>query len=106
MYNLLTFITKPNYTCMLNTVIFDMDGLLIDSEPYWQEAGTETLNRFNVRLTDAQYHISTGLRTSEWIEYWFRHFKVDMSNAAMAEELIIQKAIEKIAAKAQPFTGV
>ena len=31
----------------LNTVIFDMDGLLIDSEPCWQQAGMETLREFN-----------------------------------------------------------
>ena len=56
---------------MLNTVIFDMDGLLIDSEPLWEESGRETLQRFNVKLSTEQYHISTGLRTSEWIQHWF-----------------------------------
>ncbi len=45
----------------LNTVIFDMDGLLIDSEPYWQKAGMETLREFNVSLSPIQYHHTTGL---------------------------------------------
>ena len=44
--------------------IFDMDGLLIDSEPLWQEAGIETLSGFGIRLTLEQYHTSTGLRNS------------------------------------------
>lgn len=91
---------------MLNTVIFDMDGLLIDSEPLWQEAGKETLDRYKVHLTSEQYHTSTGLRTAEWVAYWFRHFKIDMTHAPQAEEMIIQKAIEKIGAKGQPFAGV
>lgn len=91
---------------MLNTVIFDMDGLLIDSEPLWQEAGNETLKRFNISLTATQYHISTGLRSSEWIEHWFRHFNISMEFAAEAEAAIVQTAIQKIAQKAQPFPGV
>jgi len=90
---------------MLNTVIFDMDGLLIDSEPLWEEAGRETLKRFNVSLSAAQYHISTGLRSNEWIEHWFRYFNIPMEHAAEAEATIIQTAIEKILQKAQPLPG-
>ena len=33
-----------------NTVIFDMDGLLIDSEPLWDEAATEIFQRYNFQL--------------------------------------------------------
>jgi len=91
---------------MLNTVIFDMDGLLIDSEPCWQEAGMETMQRFNVKLTNEQYHNSTGLRTSEWIDHWFTHFNIDMKYAAEAEQTIVAAAINKIKAKARPLPGV
>jgi mannitol-1-/sugar-/sorbitol-6-/2-deoxyglucose-6-phosphatase len=90
---------------MLNTVIFDMDGLLIDSEPFWEEAGKETLKKFNVSLSAAQYHISTGLRSSEWIEHWFGHFNISMEHAAEAEATIVKSAIEKIKLKAEPFPG-
>jgi mannitol-1-/sugar-/sorbitol-6-/2-deoxyglucose-6-phosphatase len=80
------------------TVIFDMDGLLIDSEPLWEEAGKETLAGFGVSLTDEQYHFSTGLRTREWIDWWFTWFNIDKKHALEAELAIVQKAIEKIAA--------
>jgi mannitol-1-/sugar-/sorbitol-6-/2-deoxyglucose-6-phosphatase len=46
-----------------SAVIFDMDGLLIDSEPLWQQAGAETLQEYGVTLTDEQYILTTGLRT-------------------------------------------
>ena len=90
---------------MLTTVIFDMDGLLIDSEPLWQEAGTEIMSRFNVKLSTDQYHTSTGLRTSEWIHHWFTHFGVNLVYAGEAEQAIVRKAIEKIAARAMPMPG-
>ena len=91
---------------MLNTVIFDMDGLLIDSEPCWREAGSETLLQYDIRLTDEQHYATTGLRTPEWIEWWFRHFKVDGSFAPDAIGKIESLALEKICDKAMPMPGV
>ncbi|MBK8090055.1 MAG: hexitol phosphatase HxpB [Chitinophagaceae bacterium] len=87
-------------------VIFDMDGLLIDSEPYWEEAGSETLAEFGKVLTQEQYSSSTGLRTEEWITHWFRFFDISMQHVTEATNTIIQKAIDKIAAKAEPMDGV
>ncbi|RYF93926.1 MAG: hexitol phosphatase HxpB, partial [Chitinophagaceae bacterium] len=87
------------------TVIFDMDGLLIDSEPYWAEAGSETLARYDIRLTEEQYHTSTGLRTREWIEWWFGNFNIDLKYALEAENTIVAAAIDKIRSNANPMPG-
>jgi len=85
--------------------IFDMDGLLIDSEPLWQEAGIETLSGFGIRLTLEQYHTSTGLRTAEWVAHWFRQYAVSQDHAPEAIDTIIRKAIEKIAAEGVALPG-
>jgi len=90
----------------LNTVIFDMDGLLIDSEPYWQEAGTETLRQFNVTLSPIQYHHTTGLRTPEWLDYWFGYFDIDKGLIPAATAALHANVFEKIRAKADPLPGV
>lgn len=87
-------------------VIFDMDGLLIDSEPLWTEAGMETLKQFGKSLTQEQYHSSTGLRTEEWIEHWFRHFEIDMAHAPAAINDIIQRVMDKINMHGQPMPGI
>jgi mannitol-1-/sugar-/sorbitol-6-/2-deoxyglucose-6-phosphatase len=86
-------------------VIFDMDGLLIDSEPLWQEAGRETLASFGHTLSMDQYHSSTGLRTEEWIEHWFHFFGISMEEAPVAVKTIVAKAIEKIDQRGELLPG-
>jgi mannitol-1-/sugar-/sorbitol-6-/2-deoxyglucose-6-phosphatase len=90
----------------INTAIFDMDGLLIDSEPLWEEAGAELLREFNIDLTPEQYHSSTGLRTKEWVTHWFNYFNVDGKHTDAAVENIIKKSIEKIDALGIAMPGV
>jgi mannitol-1-/sugar-/sorbitol-6-/2-deoxyglucose-6-phosphatase len=88
------------------TAIFDMDGLLIDSEPLWEKAGAETLNQFGVTLTPEQYHSSTGLRTREWIDWWFSYFSIDKKFAREAGDTIVKRAIAMIREQGKPLAGV
>jgi sugar-phosphatase len=89
-----------------NTVIFDMDGLLIDSEPYWREAATEALQQFGITLTAEQHLFTTGLRTKEWLEYWFNFFQIDPRFVKETGEKIVRKAIEKIKEKGEAMPGI
>ena len=89
-----------------SAAIFDMDGLLIDSEPLWQQAGAETLQEFGVTLTDEQYNLTTGLRTPEWIDYWFTHFSINKDQAIVAAKTIEQAALDKIKAYGEAMEGV
>lgn len=90
----------------LNTVIFDMDGLLIDSEPLWGEAADEIFQRYGVQLTKAQYATTTGMRTREFVEWWFHHFKINASHNAIAEQDILNTVVEKVLLKGKPMQGV
>ncbi|MCS7004696.1 MAG: hexitol phosphatase HxpB [Cytophagales bacterium] len=55
-------------------VIFDMDGLLIDSEPFWKIAEKETFRLVGLELTTQMCEQTMGLRLDEVVEYWYsRH---------------------------------
>ncbi|MBA4258550.1 MAG: hypothetical protein C0446_05270 [Chitinophaga sp.] len=90
----------------ITTVIFDIDGLLIDSEPLWHEAATELFNQFGVKLTDAMYTSTTGLRTKEFIQLWFDYFKIDQKFAAESEKNIVEGVLKRIEYKASIMPGV
>jgi mannitol-1-/sugar-/sorbitol-6-/2-deoxyglucose-6-phosphatase len=89
-----------------SAVIFDMDGLLIDSEPLWQQAGTDMLQQFGVTLTEEEYNLTTGLRTPEWVDYWFTHFSIDKKEAVAAAKMVEQNALDKIKQHGIAMPGV
>lgn len=90
----------------LNTVLFDMDGLLIDSEPLWNEAANEVFSSYGMQLTDAQYKSSTGLRTKEFVEWWFNAFGINNNENADAIAAINGTVVEKIRLHAEPMPGI
>ncbi len=90
----------------LNTVIFDMDGLLIDSEPLWDEAAAEVFSEYGVEINEKQFSLTTGLRTKEFVEWWFSWFKIDKKFQQKAEEEIVEKVIDKILARGRPQPGL
>lgn len=51
-------------------VIFDMDGVLIDSEPLWHEAEISAFADVGLRLTPEDCLRTTGLRVDETVGYW------------------------------------
>src|ERR1700709_1055978 len=90
----------------LNTVIFDIDGLLVDSEPLWNEAATEVFGQYGVSLTEEQYKTTTGLRTKEFTQWWFSYYKIGDGELARAEKNIIDLVLHKIEHKATVMPGV
>ena len=47
------------------SVIFDMDGVLVDSEPLWWQAGVAELGSVGVVLGNDRSHQTRGMRTDD-----------------------------------------
>jgi sugar-phosphatase len=90
---------------MLRAVIFDMDGVLIDSEPFWQESEIEVFGRAGLALTREMCLQTMGLRVDEVVEYWRRGRAFDAAPAGALEEAIVGGVVERILAKGEAKEG-
>jgi len=59
---------------MINTVLFDMDGLLLDTEPLWGESMLRVAQKHKIPVTEARFKETTGLRIYEVTDYWAIHY--------------------------------
>lgn len=89
-----------------SAVIFDIDGLLINSEPLWNKAATEIFRQYGIQLNEAQYAITTGLRSKEFVAHWLHENKVPSSEFSRAEQKILDLALELIDKEATLMPGV
>ncbi len=55
---------------LINTVLYDMDGLLLDTEPLWGESMLRIARKHAIPITAQQFRETTGLRIYEVTDYW------------------------------------
>lgn len=86
--------------------IFDMDGVLIDSEPLWKIAMEQTFQEVGCNLTKKDFQKTVGMRIDEVVTYWFNHIGWEGTPAKEVEKRIIQRMIALIEENGKPLPGV
>ena len=80
----------------IKAVIFDMDGVLIESEYLWRRAMIVGFKEFGMELSEDDCRKTMGLRIGEVIESWLVHFNLTKLPAKEIETRIIELLLELI----------
>jgi sugar-phosphatase len=91
---------------MINAAIFDMDGLLFDSEPLWQEAEYQVFSCLGVKVTPELSAITAAMTTKEVTEFWYQQKPWQGDSLASVEQAVIDQVELLIKQKGEAKPGV
>lgn len=73
---------------MTKAIIFDLDGLLIDSEPVWDKARADLAAGVGKEWNKEDHKAVMGVSTQEWVDYMIRRLELAQSPQEVQEEVI------------------
>ncbi len=73
---------------MIQAIVFDMDGLLVDSEPHWFEARRGLAASVGQEWTEDDQRAMMGVSTADWVEYTTRRLGLDLSPSQVQDEIV------------------
>ena len=90
----------------IHAVIFDMDGVLIDSEPLWKIAEVAAFATAGIQITATELEQTVGLRIDEVVEFWCQQ---KGANSKLKEKIIsgiMSEMVRLIFERGSPLSGV
>jgi len=90
----------------VSAVIFDMDGLIVDSEPLWHIAEKEIFSSVGLHLSTEECLLTTGLPTSAVFDFWFKRRPWLGKSKEELEAKLFELVFGLIKDKATPMLGV
>ena len=88
-----------------DAVLFDMDGVLVDSEPLWKIAMEEVFNGLGSKLSKTDFQKTVGMRIDQVIAFW-KNIEGWKDQIQDIEFQIIDRMIQLINENGQPLPGV
>ncbi len=90
---------------MTKALIFDMDGVLIDSEPLWKKAIQQVMKTYGFNFSYEMCNETKGMRVDEVTLYWKQKLNATFDSSVAAEE-IINEVISLINKEGKAMEGV
>jgi HAD superfamily hydrolase (TIGR01509 family) len=93
---------------MIQAILFDFNGVIIDDEPLQLKAYQEVLSAQGIELTSEQYYASMGMDDKAFVRGAFARAKKDLSKSLMNESIEKKSEIHRglIQAEIPLFPGV
>jgi HAD superfamily hydrolase (TIGR01509 family) len=82
----------------IEAVVFDMDGVLVDSEPIWRAVEREVFAGVGIEVADVDLLETMGVRVADVVERWHRRHPWDEPSRQDVAESIVERvagAIER-----------
>jgi HAD superfamily hydrolase (TIGR01509 family) len=80
----------------IEAVVFDMDGVLVDSEPIWRAVEREVLAGVGIEVTDDDLFETMGVRVADVVERWHRRHPWDEPSREDVARSIVDRVAEAI----------
>lgn len=102
------FVTEPQPLSLsaIEAVVFDMDGLLIDSEPYWKRAERESFAEVGVHITEEMSKVTATMTTAEVAAHWYALRPWKGRSTHDLEQTVISRVRSLIGTNAAAMPGV
>ncbi|AOT08632.1 hexitol phosphatase HxpB [Pseudoalteromonas luteoviolacea] len=91
---------------MIEAVIFDMDGTLIDSEPMWKEAEKQVFSSLGVNIKEELAAKTASMTTIEAAEFWYKESPWVGASISQVADKVVNKVSELIVQRGEALPGV
>ena len=90
---------------MIEAIIFDMDGIIIDSEPLWKKAIINVMKQVGFNFTIDMCDRTKGMRVDEVIKYWKTELNADFDSNKLSKD-IVEEVIYLIKKEGEAIEGL
>jgi len=97
---------KNGMTKKIKAIIFDMDGVIIDSEPFWKIAEENVFKSVGVTITPELSEITQALTTADVTQFWFNRQPWESKTKKEVEHEVINQVEQLIQSNGIAIEGV
>lgn len=91
---------------MNKAIIFDMDGVLVDSEGLWKIAEREVFSSLGVKMNDTLCEQTQTMTTTEVTKFWFSRNPWQGKTLEEVEQMVITRVIQFIESEDCEIPGI